>query len=519
MLFCCYYVFDPELVKLKSQKRNMLSASEQPEVVRKYLADEVAAKRVIKVGAPEAAALPVHRSPFGVIPKKRKNRWRLIQDLSAPEGNSVNDGIAKELASLSYMSIDDVVGWILELGKGTQLTKMDIQQAYRNVPVHPEDRLLLGMTWEDETYIDAALPFGLRSAPMIFSAIADAVQWVMQKRGVKRVSHYIDDYVAAGPPGSDECARNKVIMHDVCEELGFPVEGEKDEGPASTLDVLGLELDTEALEIRLPPEKLQRIRASLASWRGRKACRKRELLSLIGVLSHASKAVRAGRSFLRRLIDLASSRRRLDMHIRLNREAQADVEWWYRYVEAWNGTAMMFSRKFATSEFTLTSDASGNWGCGAYSGNKWFMLRWAGPIQNLHITVKELAPVVVAAAIWGREWSGKSVHVLCDNSAVVGIINSGASKNPEAMQLRRCLAFLAAKWQFHPIATHIKGTDNILADALSRDNVSLFRTLYPQANAQPSAIPEEVLDLLYLCEPDWTSKSWTDQWNSTFGMA
>ena len=108
--------------------------------------------------------------PIWGNPKKRSNQWRLIQDLSAPEGWSVNDGIAKELATLTYVSIDDVMAWVLDLGRGALLAKMDIRQAYRNVPVHAEDRLLLGMKWEGETYIDATLPFGLRSAPLIFTA-------------------------------------------------------------------------------------------------------------------------------------------------------------------------------------------------------------------------------------------------------------------------------------------------------------------------------------------------------------
>ena len=57
----------------------------------------------------------MHCSPFGVIPKKHKpGKWRLIIDLSAPEGSSVNDGIAKELCSLAYTSVDEVVVCILK---------------------------------------------------------------------------------------------------------------------------------------------------------------------------------------------------------------------------------------------------------------------------------------------------------------------------------------------------------------------------------------------------------------------
>ena len=106
--------------------------------------------------------------------------------------------------------------------------------------------------------------------------------------------------------------------------MGLPTEPEKDEGPLSHF--LGIELDTEALEMRLPQDKLHRLNAEHAAWRGRKACKKRELLSLIGSLSHVCKAVRAGHSFLRRLIDLATTIKQLDHWVRIGRSAWSDIE-------------------------------------------------------------------------------------------------------------------------------------------------------------------------------------------------
>ena len=64
------------------------------------------------------------------------------------------------------------------------MAKMDVKQAYRNIPVHPADSLLLGIKWADKIYVDMALPFGLRSVPLIFSAVADGLQWAMQERSV-----------------------------------------------------------------------------------------------------------------------------------------------------------------------------------------------------------------------------------------------------------------------------------------------------------------------------------------------
>ena len=108
---------------------------------------ELKLRRIALVGSQEIAQqLGVHVNPFGVIPKKGKpNKWRLILDLSAPTGGSVNDGISKEECSLQYTSVSEVAAKCVQLGAGTLMGKMDIQQAYRNVPVAPEDRRLLGM--------------------------------------------------------------------------------------------------------------------------------------------------------------------------------------------------------------------------------------------------------------------------------------------------------------------------------------------------------------------------------------
>ena len=62
---------------------------------------------------------------------------------------------------------------------------------------------------------------------------------------------------------------------------------------------------------------------------------KEELLSLIGSLSRACKAVRSGRAFLRRLIDLSTTASHLDHFIRLNQEARSDIEWWHTFVSSW----------------------------------------------------------------------------------------------------------------------------------------------------------------------------------------
>ena len=203
----------------RSAKRNMLSAMQNPSVVSDYLSKERSLGRVIGPLDTEALnILNVQVNRFGVIPKPHQpGRWRLILDLSHPRGKSVNHGIEPELCSLTYASIEDAVGMVLRKGKGTNLAKLDLESAYRIVPVHPQDRHLLGMKWDGEVYLDSALPFGLRSALIIFTALADGLLWIMINQGIRAVLHYLDDYLLLGDPGTSECADALQLALRLCE--------------------------------------------------------------------------------------------------------------------------------------------------------------------------------------------------------------------------------------------------------------------------------------------------------------
>ena len=149
---------------------------------------------------PVCAIPHIQINRVGVIPKKTPGKWRLITDLSFPYGKSVNDGINPDITSLTYIRVDDVAQQVITLGRGAMIAKTDIEAAYRLLPIHNDDKHLLGMLWEGRVYIDTALPFGLRSAPLIFTALADGLEWVLKQRGVSYVAHYLDDFYHSGSP-------------------------------------------------------------------------------------------------------------------------------------------------------------------------------------------------------------------------------------------------------------------------------------------------------------------------------
>ena len=500
----------------------MPSVASQPQVVRDYLAEECALGRIL--GPLLRETLPgVQLSRFGLIPKKTRGAWRLIVDLSSPEGASVNDGIEVPLCSLEYMSVEDALGTVRQLGRGTLLAKVDIQKAYRIVPVHPADRLLLGMQWEDNVYVDAALPFGLRSAPKIFTAVADAAEWIVRREGVPFVGHYLDDFLILGRPNSQECWQSLHQLQKVFEQLGLPIAPDKTEGPATVLSFLGIEIDTMAMEVRLPTNKLQALQATVSLWAAKRSCTRRELESLLGSLGHACCVVKEGKTFMRRLFDLLLVTRRAHHYIRLNAAARSDLCWWQEFLAPLNHASFARSLLNSSAQVTLATDASGSVGCGAIWTGWWFQLRWAdvpgclaSELGRDSITFKELLPIVMATGIWGPQWQGSPVLVYCDNQGAAAVVNSGYSKVPRIMHLLRCLFFIKARFSIELSAAYLPGRQNFAADAISRDHLPLLYSQVPSTQGGRTNLPPALLKLLLDPDMDWTSRSWRESFGICF---
>ena len=148
-----------------------------------------------------------------------------------------------------------------------------------------------------------------------------------------------------------------------CKRLGIPLEPVKLEGPTTCLTYLGIEVDTDAMQLRLPPEKLSKLRSLLDIVVGKKAMSNGELQSLVGLLQHATKAVKPERSFMRRihaLLAQAAGRIRPDHFIRLNAAARADILWLQTFIEEWNGISLMWVTNTQEPDIPVISDASGN---------------------------------------------------------------------------------------------------------------------------------------------------------------
>ncbi len=504
---------------LRSATGNMPSASQHPEVIDEYLRSELSLGRMLGPFSLDQVPPHTHVNRMGLTPKGHNTgKWRLITDLSYPRGASVNDGIDPRLCSLSYTSVDDVARRVSAMGIGTLMAKTDIASAYRIIPVHPEDRVLQAIQWRGSTYIDPMLPFGLRSAPKIFSAVADAFAWHLHQIGIPDVDHYLDDFIVLGPPLSPLCQQYLHQLQTECSLLGIPLAAHKTEGPTTCLTFLGIEIDSVAARLRLPADKLERLTLLLHEWAFKRSCLQKELESLIGLLNHACKVIRPGRSFLRRMLDLLHATchpPRGVVPIRLNKGFQSDLAWWLTFTEAWNGTFLL-ATPFHMPHATMTSDASGSWGCGAWYLRSWFQITWDYRSSALTIAEKEFLPIILACATWGRSWHGHRVTCRCDNQVVVASLRSRTSRSGGIMHLLRCLTFVEAHYHMHIDSIYIDTHSNHLADDLSRNRLSSFLLKVPHADTFPSQVSLPLMDLLLDQQADWTSRVWRTQFSSIF---
>jgi hypothetical protein len=474
-----------------SMANNLQSCYQHPDITLNKIQSEVQACRI--KGPFTSRPLPnLQISPIGLVPKKTANQFRLIHHLSYPEGLSVNDFIDPEHSKVHYATFDDAVQILLTLGQGSFMAKTDIDNAFRLIPIHPSDHDLLGIHFQDKFYFDTCLPMGASSSCAIFEKFSTALQWIaINKKGISHITHILDDFLILGPPGSSKCQEDLDTFLLLCKDIGVPIKQEKTENACQVITFMGLELDSLNMEARLPEDKLNKLRLSLAKFA---KCRKitlKELQSLLGLLNFCCSVVVPGRAFLRRLIDLTKKVTRPSHRITLNKDSRKDLQAWQIFVEHFNGKSILLQHRWiADKALHLYTDASGNFGFGAIFNTKWFFGSWPQALKDHNITFKELLPIVLALEVWGNELANRCIILHSDNHAVVHIINSQTSKDTHIMILVRRLVLACMQNNILIKSVHIPGKSNTLPDLLSRLQIDKFRAVATHMDSQPTVIPD-----------------------------
>ena len=110
-----------------------------------------------------------------------------------------------------------------------------------------------------------------------------------------------------------------------------------------------------------------------------------------------------------------------------------------------------------------------------------------------NIALLELVPIVLAIQMFAPILTGQRILLMCDNEAVVFIINKQSTPHVEMMKLVRRLVVTCMLNNISIFAKHIPGVHNIVADRLSRFQNKEAFLAEPSLRVEPELIPEEML--------------------------
>lgn len=488
--------------RIETECKNLLSVRSNEYEALCLVLDEVQKGRI--AGPFDVRPLPFLRlNPIGLVPK-RDGSFRLIQHLSFPKGESVNDFIDQRLCSVNYSSFDHAVDMISSLGQGALLGKMDIKSAFRLLKLNPSEFQLLGFRLLDKFYVDKVLSLGCAISCQLFESFSTVLEWIVRSKSKRdSVDHYLDDFLFAGARYSSDCSMLMRIFAEVCDDLGVPLAADKTVGPTHILIYLGLEINTLEMCVKIPSEKLQALKEMLLCFLNKKKMTLKELQSLVGSLNFCSRAIPCASAFNRRFYDATVGLTNPRHHLRISASMKEDMSMWVMFLDCFNGAVYFPESQWLESEqLQLFTDSAGgsDLGCAAILGSRWCFLAWPAVWRNTDIlrdiTFLELVPIALAFHLWAELLQNKKILLRTDNKALVFILNKKSSKSKRIMQLLRPSVLQAMLHNIHFKARHVDGILNRLADSVSRQKWSQFRQLAPWADESPVQVPDAFLRLI-----------------------
>ena len=413
----------------------------------------------------------------GVV--KSDGTLRPITDCSSPEEVNINQFMDNSCKKFHYHSVDDVVK-VLDPMDYCAVT--DIKGAYRSVNVTPSHRDYQGFKWDlgegDVFFNDLCICFGLRSAPFLFTQISNFCVKCVNHEGVRRCFNYLDDFIVVGSDKQD-CKAAQDKLHNVLTDLGFIIADNKVVHPGQEVKYLGIIINTVDMTLSIGEDKVLRVVKCVTDLKEKRWCSRKSLDQTAGLLAHCATVVKGGRTFSRRIYNLLRDVDPTCKRVRLSDIVMQDISWWANFLVWFNGKARMFKRDCKV--VTLVTDASST-GFGGYSWDDYFWGFWnktdevcphhakapAHVVYNDNINIGELWPVVVALHRSCQQWRDCVVEVVTDNTQVYHALRTGRGKNYVTMEWLRELFWVSAFFNIHIKSSWIRGSDNILADSLSR---------------------------------------------------
>lgn len=385
------------------------------------------------------------------------------------------------------------------LRQGDWMYKVDVKKAYCHVPMAAEQRRLLQFEVNGTLYRFTTLPFGVSSAPRLFSKLLRPVQALLGQCGIRSV-FYLDDLLVLGDTML-QAERNGLLLRRLLQALGFTVNEDKSSVEARQhLEFLGLELDARNMTLSVPASKVRDLRRDLRRATARSQT-PRSLSTLLGKLRFVAPAVHMAGARLAELQRLKNECRRRagwDGVVQLTERALDDIEWWLHTLV--DKGAQRFELR--PSVVLVTDASSRGWGAARLDNDAarqvQARVQMGGSVAASRLPPEELwnSGTATARGFWGQagrhrrsnnfrelkailngldklvprreDGQRQDVLILTDNSTAASCIRRWYSPSPRLLALVTRVAALAEERQLRLVSQHVPGTKIGQADTLSR---------------------------------------------------
>ena len=342
-------------------------------------------------------------------------------------------------------------------------------------PVLPQRRLLQF----------TSLPFGLATAPLIFTSIVKEVRLLALQQGI-RIHQYLDDWLIRAP-SKEECHQQTQKLLNLIQELGFLVNHKKSElVPSQRFDFLGYHFLLDLGLVKPTQDRWTKLQDMFRRLSSKSVISARTLMSTIGLLASTEKTVKLGRMHMRPF------QWHLKTHwkypIPWNQKMIRHGEWWLDPTNVLQGE-FLHPREHEKLIFTDASNA----GWGAHLDHESTRGVWSHAEKHLHINLLEMKAVFLALQFFRLTCKNNRVFIASDNTSVVSYINKqGGTRSAELCALMWRILTWCNLNNVTLRARHVPGSLNVIADGLSRRNQiqSTEWSLSPQVFKQISKIWE-----------------------------
>ncbi len=365
--------------------------------------------------------------------------------------------------------------------QGDWATSIDLADAFFHIPIAPSFRKYLRFVVRGIVYQYKALPFGLSTAPLVFTKILAPVAAFLHFQGI--VMHvYLDDLLIRCQDRAT-CGKWTMMVLHLLFYLGLGAQLEKsDLNPSQVFTYIGIRFLTDVGLMVPPQDRLDKIETTGKSLIKEKGGAARLWLSLIGLMGSAERQVPRGRLRIRPIQHCLRAQFLIHIHelsdlVYMNTPARKAIEWWLSRENTLAGQPL---GPF-TPDIVLVTDASLDaWGAHAHH----FQARgtWTQEESTWSINALELLAIVRALQRAPTNWTGQKMMVVTDNTTAVAYLNhQGGTRSRKLMDITSQIFQLLEDGNMTVRSRHIPGRLNKIADLLSRPSqvISTEWTLHP----------------------------------------